>query len=224
MISLIKVLIVDDHELLRVGIRKLLEHQDGITVIADADSGEQAVRIVREQSPDVVLMDVKMPGIGGLEATRRLLRINPDIKVIAVTVCDEEPFPSRLLQAGASGYITKGSGVEEMVLAIRKVYSGQRYISPEIAQRLALKNLQDAEESPFDKLSERELQVLLMITNGQTAQEISDKLCLSAKTIHSYRYRLFEKLKVQNDVELTHLALRHGILDNAHLPDEGEES
>ena len=218
--STITLLIVDDHELLRVGIRKLLEEQKEITVIADTGTGENAVRLVREHQPDVVLMDVQMPGIGGLEATRKIVRINPNIKVIVVTVCDEEPFPSRLLQAGASGYLSKGASIDEIVQAIHKVHVGQRYISPEIAQRLALKNVSDPEESIFDKLSERELQVLLMITQGLDAQEISEKLCLSAKTIHSYRYRLFEKLKVHNDVELTHLAIRHGIVDKAHLPDE----
>lgn len=213
-------LIVDDHELLRVGIRKLLEEQKEIKVIADTGTGENAVRLVREHQPDVVLMDVQMPGIGGLGATRKIVRINPNIKVIVVTVCDEEPFPSRLLQAGASGYLSKGASIDEIIQAIHKVHMGQRYISPEIAQRLALKSVSDPEESIFDKLSERELQVLLMITQGLDAQQISEKLCLSAKTIHSYRYRLFEKLKVHNDVELTHLAIRHGIVDKAQLPDE----
>lgn len=218
--STITLLIVDDHELLRVGIRKLLEEQKEIKVIADTGTGENAVRLVREHQPDVVLMDVQMPGIGGLGATRKIVRINPNIKVIVVTVCDEEPFPSRLLQAGASGYLSKGASIDEIIQAIHKVHMGQRYISPEIAQRLALKSVSDPEESIFDKLSERELQVLLMITQGLDAQQISEKLCLSAKTIHSYRYRLFEKLKVHNDVELTHLAIRHGIVDKAQLPDE----
>ncbi|HLF66982.1 MAG TPA: LuxR C-terminal-related transcriptional regulator, partial [Gammaproteobacteria bacterium] len=129
------------------------------------------------------------------------------------TVYGEEPFPSRLLQAGAAGYITKGSSLDEMVQAIRTVFAGQRYLSPEVAQQLALKHFADKEALPFDSLSERELQVMLMITSGVKVQDISDKLCLSPKTVNSYRYRLFEKLGVSSDVELTHLAIRHGMLD-----------
>lgn len=210
---MINVLIVDDHDLVRMGIRRLLVDVKGIKVIGEAKSGEEAVRLSRELKPNVVLMDVKMPGIGGLEATRKLLRTDDDIKIIAVTVYGDEPFPSRLLQAGAAGYITKGSSLEEMVHAIRTVFAGQRYISPEVAQQLALKHLTDQDGSPFDALSERELQVMIMITNGQKPQEIADKLCLSSKTVNSYRYRLFEKLDVNSDVELTHLAMRHGLLD-----------
>ncbi len=210
---MITVLIVDDHELVRAGIRSLLSGVNGIKVIGEASSGEEAVKIAREKHPNVVLMDVRMPGIGGLEATRKLLRADPDIKVIALTVCDEEPFPSKLLQAGAAGYLTKGSALEEMVQAIHSVHHGKRYLSPEVAQQLALKHLSDEKASPFESLSERELQVMLMITSGQKVQEISDKLCLSPKTVNSYRYRLFDKLNVHSDVELTHLAIRHGILD-----------
>lgn len=210
---MITVLIVDDHELVRAGIRSLLTSVNGIKVLAEASNGEEAIKVAREKRPQVVLMDVRMPGIGGLEATRKLLRADPDIKVIALTVCNEEPFPSKLLQAGAAGYLTKGSGSDEMVKAIQSVCHGKRYISPEVAQSLALKHLSDDKESPFDILSEREMQVMLMITAGQKVQEISDKLCLSPKTVNSYRYRLFEKLSVNSDVELTHLAIRHKILD-----------
>lgn len=214
---MIKVLLVDDHDLVRIGIRRLLSDVNGIKVIGEAKSGEEAVKTTRELKPHVILMDVKMPGIGGLEATRKILRMDSDVKVIAVTVYGEEPFPSRLLQAGAAGYITKGSSLDEMVQAIRTVYSGQRYLSPEVAQQLALKHLTDKDESPFDSLSERELQVMIMITNGHKVQEISDKLCLSPKTVNSYRYRLFEKLNVNSDVELTHLAIRHGMLDTENI-------
>lgn len=210
---MITVLIVDDHELVRAGIRSLLSTVNGVKVIGEAASGEEAVKAAREKHPNVVLMDVRMPGIGGLEATRKLLRADPDLKIIALTVCGEEPFPSKLLQAGAAGYLTKGSGLDEMVQAIHSVFHGKRYISPEVAQQLALKHLSDEKASPFETLSERELQVMLMITSGQKVQEISDKLCLSPKTVNSYRYRLFEKLSVNSDVELTHLAIRHGILD-----------
>lgn len=212
----IKILLVDDHDLLRTGLKKLLHDTKEVEVIGEAGSGEEALKVADELQPDLVLMDIKMPGIGGLEATRRLLHFHPKLRIIAVSSCSEEPFPSRLLQAGAQGYLTKGCAIEEIVEAIHKVHSGGSYISPEIAQLLALRKVSD-EDVPFDKLSERELQVMLMITSGQKVQEISDKLCLSPKTVNSYRYRLFEKLKINNDVELTHLAIRYGMLDKDTL-------
>ena len=190
----------------------MLTDIDGLQVVGEADCGESALKAARELKPDVVLMDVKMPGIGGLEATRKLLRSHPDIKVVAVTVCEEDPFPTRLLQAGAAGYLTKGAGLDEMVQAIRLAFAGQRYISPQIAQQLALKSFQP-QGSPFDALSEREIQIALMIVGCQKVQAISDKLCLSPKTVNTYRYRIFEKLSVTSDVELTLLAVRHGMVD-----------
>jgi len=210
---LIKVLLVDDHELVRIGIKRLLQDVTGIKVIAESPSGEEAIRLAKSVIPDVVLMDVQMPGIGGLEATRKMIRHNPDLKVLALTVCDDEPYPSRLLQAGAAGYITKGCDPDEMIRAIRTVHAGQRYISSEIAQQLALKRFSKDEKSPLDILSERELQIMLMITSGQKVQEISDKLCLSPKTVNSYRYRIFEKLSINSDVELTLLAIRLGLVE-----------
>jgi len=211
------VLVVDDHDLVRTGISRMLADISGLQVIGQADSGEDAIRKARELKPDVVLMDVKMPGIGGLEATRKLLRSYPDLKVIAVTICEEAPFPTRLLQAGAAGYLTKGAALEEMVQAIRMVFGGQRYISPQIAQQLALKSFQpQLSESPFDLLSEREIQIALMIANCQKVQSISDKLCLSPKTVNTYRYRIFEKLSITSDVELALLAVRHGMVDTVN--------
>jgi len=204
--------VVDDHDLVRTGITRMLADIDGLQVVGEADSGESALKQARELKPDVVLMDVKMPGIGGLEATRKLLRSHPDIKVVAVTVCEEDPFPTRLMQAGAAGYLTKGAGLDEMVQAIRLAFAGQRYISPQIAQQMALKSFQP-QGSPFDALSEREIQIALMIVGCQKVQIISDKLCLSPKTVNTYRYRIFEKLSVTSDVELTLLAVRHGMVD-----------
>ncbi|MAL92054.1 MAG: two-component system response regulator UvrY [Pseudomonas sp.] len=214
---MIRVLVVDDHDLVRTGISRMLADISGLQVIGQADSGEDAIRKALELKPDVVLMDVKMPGIGGLEATRKLLRSYPDLKVIAVTICEEDPFPTRLLQAGAAGYLTKGAALEEMVQAIRMVFGGQRYISPQIAQQLALKSFQpQLSESPFDLLSEREIQIALMIANCQKVQHISDKLCLSPKTVNTYRYRIFEKLSITSDVELALLAVRHGMVDTVN--------
>lgn len=211
---MIRVLLVDDHELVRAGIKRLLDDAQGIEVIGEAASGESAIELVRADTPDVILMDVNMPGIGGLEATRRLMLIDPELKVIVVTIHAGEPFPTRLLEAGASGYLTKDCGQQEIINAINSVFAGQRYIGSNIAQMIALSMMPGANKSPFDNLSQREMQVMLMVTQGQNAQEISDKLCLSPKTVSTYRHRLFEKLGVENDVELTRLAIRHGMIEN----------
>ena len=211
---MISVLIVDDHDLVRTGIRLMLENANGIKVVGEAKSGEEAVKMGREFKPHVVLMDVKMPGIGGFEATRKLIRLDPDLKVLVVSTCDNDVYPSRLLQVGASGYLTKGTSMDEMVKAIKAVHAGQRYISPEIANRLAFRHVSEEESSPFDTLSERELQVMIMITKGMKVQEIAERLHLSPKTVNSYRYRIFEKLQIKNDVELTLLAIRHGLIES----------
>lgn len=217
---MIRVLVVDDHELVRSGITRMLADNPDIEVIGEASSGEDAIDSVRKDSPDIVLMDIRMPGIGGLEATRRILRIDDAVRVIVVTACADDPYPTRVMQAGASAYITKGADIKEMVRAIRMAHSGQRYISPEIAQKMALKQLgggdgrdEDGELSLFDRLSEREMQIAMMVVDCQKVQDISDKLCLSPKTVNSYRYRIFEKLEISSDVELALMAVRLGLLD-----------
>ncbi len=214
---MIKVLIVDDHELIRTGIGRLLKDYENIKLVGEAVNGEEAISLARKVRPHVVLMDANMPGIGGLEATRRLIRFDPDLKVIAVTVHNEEPFPTKFIQAGASGYVTKGADISEIVMAIRQVHSGKHYITPEIAQEMALKAINPEDDTPFDVLSDREMQVMMMITQGRKVQDISDQLFLSPKTVNSYRYRLFEKLKIDNDVELTHLAIRYGVVESEKI-------
>lgn len=210
---MIRVIIVDDHALVRMGIRRLLDDLPDIDVVAEAENGETALTLVKLHQPDVVLLDMKMPGIDGWEVTRRLTKSNPHVKVIAVTAMCAEPLPSRVLQLGAMGYLTKESGPEEMAAAIRKVVKGEKYLSAEIAQKMAINSLQAPIDTPFDLLSEREMQVMLMITRGMTVQDIADRLFLSSKTINGYRYRMFEKLSIKNDVELTYLALKHHVIE-----------
>lgn len=185
-------------------------------VVAEAGTGEQAMEQVRELKPDVVLMDVNMPGIGGLEATRRILQRHPSVRIIAVSMHMDEPYPSRLLSAGARGYISKDAAADEVVSAIRRVADGGIYVAASVASNLAASLVKgsDADQSPFDRLSQREMQVMLMVTKGLGNQEISDSLCLSPKTVSTYRYRLFDKLNVANDVELTRMAMRYGVLDD----------
>ena len=219
-VSKIKVMLVDDHKLFREALRLGLQNDD-IAIVADVDSGEECLKQIKQIKPDIVLMDVQMPGIGGLEATKRCQRLCPSAKVIVVTVCDDELFPPRLLQAGAYGYVTKGASLNEISLAIRQVSKGQKYLSQEIARQMALKTLEsDGQANVFAQLSSRELQVCLMIVKGEKVQTIADDLCLSSKTVNSYRYRIFEKLGINNDVELTLLAIKHQLIDSSLLAQE----
>jgi len=193
----------------------MLADIEGYQVVGDAKSGEEAVTKARTLLPDVVLMDVKMPGMGGLEATKELLTVNPSIKIIAVTACDDDLYPTRLMQAGAVGYVTKGAEFSEITNAINKVIRGDLYMSNSIAQQLALRNFSghSSQESPFEKLSQRELQTAMLIANGQKVNDIANTFCVSPKTVNSYRYRIFEKLDINSDVELTLLAVKHNLLD-----------
>lgn len=211
----IRILLADHQELVRSGVQRLLDDVPQLTVIGEASSGEEAVQLARTLHPDVVLMDVQIPGMGGLEATRRIAQCSPDSRIIVVTAQVDAPFPAQLLDAGASGYLTKHCSIEEITDAIRAVHRGERYISADIARQMALSMLPGKEQSPFDRLSQREMQVMLMVTQGQNVQDISSQLCLSPKTVSTYRYRLFDKLGVDNDVELTRMAIRHGIVGAA---------
>jgi len=211
-LSNIRVIVVDDHDLVRAGLKRILSDVSDIELVAETSSGAAVLELAGKLQPDVILMDLKMPDMDGLETTRMLIKQNPNVKVLVVSVCLDELLLPRLFQEGASGYFTKSSGAEEMIRAIRTVAQGQRYISPFFAQKIVLKNKDIHELSAFDVLSERELQVVLMIIEGQTIQSISERLDINRKTINSYRSRSFQKLNVRNDVELTLLAFRQGLL------------
>jgi len=212
--QMITVLVADDHDLVRMGIVRMLSDAPNVEVVAQAATGEEAVKLCRQLQPDIVLMDVRMPGIGGLAATRKIVAHDSSIKVIALTAYTDDPFPAKLIQAGAKGFITKGSSPDQMLDAVRKVESGQRYISPEVAQDMALKPFSSGkDESPFNQLSERELQIAMMIISCDKVPDIAEKLSISTKTVNSYRYRLFEKLEIKGDVELALLAVRHGLIE-----------
>jgi two-component system invasion response regulator UvrY len=209
---MIRVLIVDDHALIRLALRRILEESGEINVVSEVSSGEEAVEFARRNPLDLVLMDVDMPGMGGVEATRKLNTISGGPRVIVISVHSQDPYPKRLLEAGASGYLSKSSSSHEVISAVRTVYAGQPYVAPEVAGQLAMASI-NRTESPLDSLTQREMQVMLMLTRGQNAQTISRTLNLSPKTVCTYRYRLYEKLDVRNDVELTHLAIRHGLIE-----------
>ncbi|MEQ1484832.1 response regulator [Methyloglobulus sp.] len=210
---MIRILLVDDHELVRTGIAALLNAADDMVVVGVAQSGEEAVNAVVTLSADVVMMDVNMPGIGGVEACRRILRHDPEVKIIAISVQNDGPIPQQLLKLGVMGFVSKGSSVEEMVLAIRKVMMGKRYLCTEVANNMALQGLPGSMESPFAKLSQREAEVVTLILQGKTIPQMAEMLVISDKTVNTYRYRLYEKLQVKNDVELTRLAVKYGHID-----------
>lgn len=210
---MIDVVLADDHRLFRRSMRELIETMEGIRIDADVGSGEEAVDWARRRTEGVVLMDLSMPGIGGLEATRRITRVSASIRVVILSAHAEEPFPTQALQAGAVGYLSKDVGAKDVESAIRKAVLGGRYMSTDVAQALALRSFEAFEQSPFESLSAREMQITLMVVNCQRVQKISDDLHLSPKTVNSYRYRIFDKLGVRSDVELTLLAVRHGVID-----------
>ena len=209
---MIRVLVVDDHDLVRMGISRMLSDSPDIEVVGEADSGDMAIKLAKQLRPDVVLLDVNMPNIGGLEATKRLVQLDMGIKILAVSSMVTQPYPSMLLKAGVNGYITKGTPLDEMIRAIKKLYQGGRYFSHDVAEQLAEVLLSDNASSPFDLLSDREKQVAMMVVNCQSPQQIADQLFVSVKTINTYRYRIYEKVGVDSDVKLTHMAIRHGLI------------
>jgi two-component system, NarL family, invasion response regulator UvrY len=220
---LIKVLIVDDHAIVRMGIRQLLGSSSDIEIIAEADNGEKALVLVKEHQPDIVVLDMKMPGIDGWEVIRRLKSPSTSCKIIALSAMASDPLPMKVLQLGAMGYLSKESSLEELTTAIRRIHKGERYLSADLAQKIAMKSLEPEGESPFENLSEREMQVMLMITSGLKVPEIAKRLFLSTKTINCYRYRMFAKLGVKNDVELTHFAIQHHVVEHTEESTVGHE-
>ncbi len=208
-----KLVLVDDHDIVRTGLRMILEKTPGFDVVAECSDGDQVLQVVREHRPDVVLMDVNMPRLSGLEATRRISERFPDTRVIILTIHAQNPFPAQLLEAGASGYLTKGCDSGELIKAIKTVARGGKYVGADIAQQMALSMLPGGDRSPFDELSTREMEVMLMLVQGKGVKDIGGVLSISPKTVATYKYRILEKLGVDNVVELTRLAMNHGVLE-----------
>lgn len=221
---MIKVLIVDDHQLIRYGFKSLLNNAEGIEVIGDVGTGEEAIEFTREHCPDVILMDIRMPGIGGLEATRKIVRSCPESRILVVTACDAEPFPSSLLEVGATGFLSKGGSDDELLTAVRMVAAGQQYLSQKVAKAINERLLNGENESPFNALSSKELQAALMLISGKKNKYIADAMYIDSKTVCSYRYRIYEKLHIATDVELALLAVRYGIVDDLPMPVDNDAS
>jgi two-component system, NarL family, invasion response regulator UvrY len=209
---MIRVYLVDDHALVRSGFRSIIERETDLSVVGEAGDGETALVEVRRLKPDVVLCDLHMPGLSGLDVTERIARGSSSAKVIVVTVQGDGPMPKRLLAAGASGYVLKACPQEELLAAIRSVARGKRFIAPELAQQLALESVEGA-TSPFDALSEREVEVALLLVQGLKNGDIAERLHLSPKTVSTHKTRLLQKLAVPDVLGLARLARQFGLLD-----------
>jgi two-component system, NarL family, invasion response regulator UvrY len=210
---MIRVLLVDDHAVVRTGFRLLLQSQPDINVAAEAQSGEAACQLYAEISPDVVVMDLGMPGMGGLEAVRRIRAHNAAARILALSAHDDPMHARRALREGALGFLSKRSAPETLIEAIGTVAAGRRYIDPDLAQKLALAEIEGAARSPLEQLSEREFEVFIRLAGGATVQKIADDLKLSASTIGTHLYNIKQKLGVVNQSELTLLAIRHGLIE-----------
>lgn len=205
---MIKVLLLDDHALVRMGYRLILQQHLDIQVIDEASSGEEGLQKIRTLKPDVVLCDLHMPGLSGLEITERLNRSSSASKVIIVSVQQDGPMPKKLLDAGASGYLSKACDAEELIRAIRDVARGKRYLANDLAQRMALDG---DRQSPFDRLSPREIEVSLLFCQGWRAEDMARKLCVSSKTIATHKYRILDKLGIQDTIALARMAAQYGV-------------
>ncbi|HEY1889439.1 MAG TPA: response regulator transcription factor [Steroidobacteraceae bacterium] len=210
---MIRVLLVDDHAVVRTGFRLLLQARSDIVVVGEAESGETACQRYLELSPDVVVMDIAMPGMGGIEALRRIRAHDPQARVLALSAHDDPMHARRALREGALGFLSKRSAPEALLEAVPAVGSGQRYIDPRVAQRLALEDIGGTESSPIKRLSEREFDVFIRLARGASVQRIADDLSLSASTVGTHLYNVKQKLGVSNQSELTLLAIRHGLIE-----------
>lgn len=211
----IRVYLIDDHALVRTGMKMILAGEVDIEVVGDADNGEDALRQIRSIKPDVVLCDLHLPGLSGLEITERITRSDLEARVIIVSVLEDGPLPRRLMEAGASGYIGKAGDANELLRAVRDVARGKRYLGSNVAQNLALSNVGSGNGSPFDELSPRELEVAMLLIQGLRQEDIAQRLSLSAKTVNTHKTRLFQKVGIQDSIALARLAAQYGLLDPA---------
>jgi DNA-binding NarL/FixJ family response regulator len=209
---MIRIFLLDDHALVRAGFRLILAQEKDFEVVGEAGSGEEGLPMVRRSKPDVVVCDLHLPGISGLDITERIVRGNLGCSVLVVSIQEDGPMPRRLIEAGASGFIGKGCDAAELVRAIREVARGRRYLASQVAQRLALNKL-SGDQSPFDALSPRELEVARMLCQGLRMEEIGKRLSLSGKTVATHKYRLYEKLGIRDTVALARMAGQHGVSD-----------
>lgn len=209
---MIKVLVADDHPVVREGLKRVIEKDSGMLVAAEAGTSQEVLDRLAAKRPDVVLLDINMPGRGGLEILQQIKTHYPSLPVLVISMYPEDQYATRVLRAGAAGYLTKESAPSQLVKAIRKVVGGGKYVSPTLAEKLAI-DLGSEAQFPHESLSDREYQVLCLLASGKTVSEIADELSLSIKTISTYRTRILEKMDLRNNVELARYALKHGLVD-----------
>ena len=205
-------MIADDHAVVRTGFRLLLEEADDIEVVAEAESGEESIQLYQNTNPDVVMIDLAMPGIGGIEAIKKITAKDKHARILALSMHEDISHPKRVLQSGALGYLTKRQAPDVLIETIRKIHAGQTMIDPELAQRMAVADA-SGESSPIDLLSEREFEVFEKLALGQGVNDIAEKLNLSPSTIGTHLYNLKQKLNISNQAEITLLAVRHGVIE-----------
>ena len=209
--SQIKILLVDDHAVVRMGFKMLIEAEDDITVIGEAESGEGAIKLFQDLKPDIIVMDITMPGIGGLEAIDRIMAKDKNTKILVLSAHEDSVHPKRVLNAGAMGYLTKRSAAEELIKAIKSIHQGKRYLEPTIAQQMAITQL-SGETNPVEILSDREFEVFIALAKGKSTNDIADTLCLSPRTVGTHLYNIKQKLNANNSAEIALIAIRCGLI------------
>lgn len=210
---MIKIFIADDHAIVREGLKQIVAETTDMAVTDEADTGHEVLEKVSENDYDVLVLDITMPGLNGLDALKQLRTQRPDLPVLVLSIHPEEQYAVRVLRAGASGYLTKESAPDELISAIRKVSMGGKYVTPSLAEKLASDLVADGKKPLHETLSDREYQVLCMIASGKTVTEIAEELFLSEKTISTYRSRILEKMKMKTNAELIHYAIKHGLVE-----------
>ena len=210
--SNLNVLLVDDHSVVRMGFKMLIDSEKDMQVIAEAETGEDGIIKFQEIKPDVIVMDITMPGIGGLEAIERIIAKDKNAKILVLSAHEDSVHPTRVLSAGAIGYLTKRSAAEELINAIRTVGSGKKYIESSVAQQLAITQL-SGENDPTEVLSDREFEVFISLAKGKSTNEIADTMCLSPRTVGTHLYNIKQKLNANNSAEIALIAIRCGLLE-----------
>lgn len=210
---MIRVFIVDDHEIIREGLKKILKEESDFVVVAEAQDGIEAMAKIQTTECDIMLLDMNMPGRSGIDLLSDIKTIKPQLHILVLSIHPEDKFALRTLKAGASGYLCKDTALDELVIAIRKINTKGRYLSTTLAEQLAFDVVPDKDQLPHESLSNRELEIMFMLASGKKVKTIAAELALSVSTVFTYRVRIFEKLKLKNDVELTHYTINNKLVE-----------